>query len=145
MVSTSVIVGRKRARHLLLQSLYQWLMSDVAMSEIEAQFTALNNMNKVDVEYYRKVLYGVPRRLIEIEQAITEFLDRPIESLSPIELTVLRIACFELLECLEVPYRVILDEAVTLSRLYGAQDGHRYVNGVLHNLAKKIRIYENKN
>ena len=77
-----------------------------------------------------------------IQDAFIPFLDRPIESLTPIELTVLRISAFELLNCPEIPYRVVLDESVSLAKAFGSQDGHRYVNGVLNALARLARATE---
>jgi transcription antitermination protein NusB len=141
-VSNESISGKRRARKLALQSLYQWLMAGTALSDIEAQFSAANNMDKVDGDYYRKLLYGIPKDLKAIEDAITPFLDRPIKSLNPIELSILRLCTFELFHCMEIPYRVILDESVSLAKAFGSQDGHRYVNGVLHNLAQTVRKTE---
>ena len=137
-----VIKGKRRARKLALQALYQWLMSRSDLHEIEAQFHVANNMEKVDVEYFRALLHGVPLHLKALEDAISPFLDRAIDGLNPIELTVLRLSTFELFHCPEIPYRVVLDEAVKLSKEFGSQDGHRYVNGVLNNLAKQVRIVE---
>ncbi|MDP3705833.1 MAG: transcription antitermination factor NusB [Legionellaceae bacterium] len=136
------ISGKRRARKLALQSLYQWLMSDADLFEIEAQFRVANNMDKVDVAYYTRLLHGVPARLNELESAFTPLLDRPIDTLNPIELTILRLCTFELFDCIEIPYRVILDESVSLAKEFGSQDGHRYVNGVLHNLAQTVRKVE---
>lgn len=140
-MNTSVI-GKHKARKLAMQSLYQWQMANAELAEIEAQFRAIKNMGKVDLDYYQKLLYGVPLNLKVIEEEIMPFLDRKIESLNPVELAILRIGAFEMLECLEIPYRVVIDEAINLAREFGSQDGYKYVNGVLHNLAKKIRIYE---
>ena len=136
------INGKRRARKLAVQSLYQWLMSGAELTEIEAQFRVANNMEKVDTDYFCRILYGVPAHLPQLEDAFKPLLDRPIESLNPIELTVLRISAFELFHCPEIPYRVILDESVSLARAFGSQDGHRYVNGVLHNLASSVRSVE---
>lgn len=141
-MSNESISGKRRARKLAMQSLYQWLMADAALSEIEAQFCAANNMDRVDVAYYHRLLYGVPQNLTDIEAAITPFLDRPIDGLNPIELTILRLCTYELFHCMEIPYRVILDESVSLAKTYGSQDGHRYVNGVLHNMAQTVRKIE---
>lgn len=141
-MGNSSISGKRRARKLALQSLYQWLMADTILSDIEAQFSAANNMDKVDVDYYRRLLYGVPKELVVLEAAIQPLLDRPVQSLNPIELTILRLCTFELLHCPEIPYRVILDESVSLAKAFGSQDGHRYVNGVLHNLAQTARKTE---
>lgn len=136
------INAKRRARKLALQALYQWLMSGAEPSEIEAQFRVANDMNKVDAPYFCRLLYGVAGQLSVVEAAFIPFLDRPIESLNPIELTVLRISAFELLNCPEIPYRVVLDESVSLAKAFGSQDGHRYVNGVLNNLARVARSIE---
>jgi N utilization substance protein B len=138
------ITGKRRARKLALQSLYQWLMSKSDLYEIEAQFRVANNMEKVDADYFCRLLYGVPKQLDQIEDAFTPWLDRPLQSLNPIELTVLRLSTFELLHCPEVPYRVVLDESVALAKEFGSQDGHKYVNGILNNLAKEVRAVEVK-
>ena len=138
----SSIIGKQKARKLAVQSLYQWQMANADLAEIEAQFRAIKNMEKVDIEYYKQLLYGVPKNLETIETELTPFLDREIAALNPVELAILRIATYELLNCLEIPYRVVLDEAVSLAKDFGSQDGHKYVNGVLHNLAKKIRVHE---
>lgn len=138
----SSIIGKQKARKLAVQSLYQWQMAGADLAEIEAQFRAIKNMEKVDIDYYKKLLYGVPKNLDDIQTQLTPLLDREIEALNPVELTVLRIGAYELINCLEIPYRVVLDEAISLAKDFGSQDGHKYVNGVLHNLAKKIRIHE---
>ena len=136
------IKGKRRARKLALQALYQWLMSGTELSEIEAQFRVANNMHTVDVDYFCRLLHDIPANLSGLEAAFIPFLDRPIHSLNPIELTVLRIGSFELLHCPEIPYRVVLDESVSLTKSFGSQDGHKYVNGVLNNLAQQARAIE---
>lgn len=138
------ISKKKRARKLALQALYQWLMSGSDLYEIEAQFRVINNMEKVDGEYFSRLLHGVPAHVVELEAGISPFLDRELGSLNPIELTVLRIGSFELVHCPEIPYKVVLDESISLTKEFGSQDGHRYVNGVLNNLAKQIRSVEIK-
>lgn len=141
-MSNQSISGKRRARKLALQSLYQWHMAGTQLSDIEAQFSATNNMDKVDIDYYRRLLYGIPKDLSAVEAAMTPFLDRSITAINPVELTILRLCAFELLHCIEIPYRVILDESVSLARSFGSQEGHRYVNGVLHNLAQIVRKTE---
>lgn len=136
------IKGKRRARKLVLQALYQWSMSGHELYEIEAQFFAANKMDKVDTVYFRKLLYGIAEHLITIEEHLKPYLDRTIEGLNPIELAVLRLGGYELLFCPEIPFKVILDEAVLLTKEFGSQDGYRYVNGVLNNLAKQIRKVE---
>ncbi len=141
-MDNQAIKGKRRARKLALQALYQWLMSGSDLAEIDAQFCVANDMSKVNNEYFRRLLHGVPAQLALVEAAFTPFLDRPIQSLNPIELTVLRLSSFELMNCPEIPYRVVLDEGISLAKEFGSQDGHRYVNGVLNNLAMQIRTVE---
>ncbi len=136
------IKGKRRARKLALQALYQWLMSNTELTEIEAQFRVANDMLKVDDEYFRRLLHTIPAQLHALEESFIPFLDRPIHSLNPIELTILRISTYELLHCPDIPYRVILDESVSLAKSFGSQDGHKYVNGVLNNLAQQVRTIE---
>jgi N utilization substance protein B len=136
------IKKRRRARKMALQALYQWLMSGGELSDIQAQFCAMETIEKVDVAYFSRLLYGVVRQLPELETAFSPLLDRPANELNPIEHTVLRLSAFELLFVPEIPYRVVLDESVALAREFGSQDGHRYVNGVLNNLAKTVRSVE---
>lgn len=137
-----VIKGRRRARKLSLQALYQWLMTGGEPYEIEAQFHAMNDMTKVNTDYFHQLIHGVIEQCDDLEEGLVPYLDRPIKDLNPIELTILRLSSFELLHCHQIPYRVVLDEAVSLAKAFGSQDGHRYVNGVLNNLAQKARAIE---
>ena len=143
-VEKETIRGKRRARRLIVQALYQWQMTGHEIYEIEAQFRVSNNMEKVDTDYFCRLLHGIPQNIQEIESNFKEYLDRPIEDLNPIELAVLRIGTFELLHCLEIPYKVVLDESVSLTKEYGSQDGYKYVNGVLNKLAQKARATEIK-
>lgn len=138
------IKGKRKARRLALQALYQWLLAGTDLYDIEAQFRVANDMQKVDTDYFCRFLYGIPKHLQGLEEAFAPFLDREIKELNPIELTVLRMGTFELYYCPETPYKVILDEAVLLTKEYGSQDGFRYVNGVLNQVARKTRSVEIK-
>lgn len=141
-MNKEAIQGKRRARKLLVQALYQWYMSGTEITEVDAQFQANNNMQRVDIAYYQKILYGVPKEIVALEKIMTPFLDRAFKELNPIELAVLCLSTYELLYCLDIPYKVILDEAVLLTKEYGSQDGHKYVNGVLHHIAKNVRKHE---
>ncbi|MCX7114861.1 MAG: transcription antitermination factor NusB [Gammaproteobacteria bacterium] len=136
------IKAKQRARQLAVQSLYQWSMTQQPVEEIEAQFFSMNDMEKIDGPYFSELLRGILLHLDEIDTAFTPFLDRPINELQPVELSVLRVAGYELMFSLETPYRIILDESVNLAKTFGAQDGYRYVNGVLNQLAKVVRQVE---
>jgi N utilization substance protein B len=141
-VDKKLIRAQKRARKLALQALYQWLMTDQELYEVEAQFRAINNMDKVDSEYFTKLLREIPKNIESLESSFESFLDRPIKGLNPIELTVLRIGAYELTFCLHIPYKVVLDESISLAKEFGSQDGHKYVNGILHKLAQTVRAVE---
>jgi len=138
------IKGKRKARKFALQALYQWHMNHDDVAVIEAQFRVAVDMDKVDVEYFCRLLHGVPKELSHLEASFEPFLDRKLTDLTPIELTVLRLSAFELHHCLETPYKVVLDEAINLSKEYGTPDGYKYVNGVLNGLAKKVRTEETK-
>lgn len=137
------IRGKQRARKLALQALYQWQMSGLDLNEIDAQFRAINNMDRVDTDYFTTLLYGVPNECASLEAVFGPFLDdRLVNELNPIELTILRLSTYELVHSPEIPYRVVLDEAINLTKTFGSQDGHRYVNGVLHQVSKQLRPIE---
>ena len=146
-VNKQNIRRKQRARKLALQAMYQWMMAGHEIAEIEAQFHLANSasaMEKVDTAYFSRIIHEVPKHLDQLEATLLPFLDRPIDSITPIELTVLRMGTYELMFCLDIPYRIILDEWVTLAKEFGSVEGHRYVNGVLNNLAKQIRAAEVK-
>ncbi len=141
-MENQTIKGKRKARKLALQALYQWAMTQNETSQIEAQYYAMNDMSKVDAEYFKGLFKGVLENLAQLEQTFSAYMDRALDSLTPIELSVLRLSTYELMFCPEIPYRVVLNEAVTLSKTFGSQDGYRFVNGVLNQLAHKIRATE---
>jgi len=125
-----------------MQSLYQWYMADASLAEIEAQFREEYDFSHVDLEYYQALLHGVPAELDHLEALITPLLDRPQEELDPIEHTLLRMGVYELTQRIDVPYKVVINEAVTLAKKFGATDSHKYVNGVLDKAARELRQVE---
>ena len=134
--------ARRKARQLALQALYQWQMTQTALSAIEEQFTNDNDLSKVDTGYFNLILHGVPRQIGHIDEAMTPLLDRPLNQLDPVELAALRIGCYELVNQKDVPYRVVINEAIELVKRFGAQDSHRYINGILDKLASRLRADE---
>jgi N utilization substance protein B len=133
---------RKKARHLLVQALYQWRMSGNSIIDIEAEFNADNNMAKVDTDYFSEILHAVPSKLDDIQGAYEPFLDRTNEKLDPIATAILQIATYEMLHRIDVPYKVVINEAVSLAKKFGATDSYKYVNGVLDKLATATRSVE---
>ena len=133
---------RRHARQMALQALYQWQMNETPTDEIESQFLANNDMTQVDSQYFHILLHNIPRQFTELDLTITPFLDRPLARLDPIERAILRIGCYELLYQKEVPYRVVINESIELSKCFGAQDSHRYINGILDKLVSQLRHEE---
>jgi N utilization substance protein B len=133
---------KREARSFALQALYQWHMAGSALSEIEAEFRAEHDMSKVDMKLFSGLLHGVPSQSTELDQAFTPYLDRKLEDLDPIELTVLRMGSYELAAMIDVPYRVAINEAVNLAKIFGATESHKYVNGVLDRVARDLRAAE---
>lgn len=140
--SPSTPAARRKARRYTLQALYQWQMAGAALNDIEAQFLADNDMKKVDRAYFHALLHGVPAQVTGLDEALRPFLDRRVEELSQIEKAILRMGAFELKERIDVPYRVVINEAIELAKTFGAEDSFKYVNGVLDKLARRLRSAE---
>lgn len=136
--------ARSQARQRAVQALYQWQLTDQSPSNIEAQFLTDREMGKADQAFFHELLTGVPARLEEIDGHLTPLLDRPIAQVDPVERAILRMGTYELLACVETPYRVVINEAVELAKVYGAEQGHKYVNSLLDKVARKVRAAEVK-
>ncbi|GAA6146404.1 MAG: transcription antitermination factor NusB [Thalassolituus sp.] len=134
--------ARRKARRFALQALYQWQVSGSGLADIEAEFRTDNDMSKVDVEYFHDILYGVPKEKSQLDEKIQPFLDRRIDELTPVEMAILRLGAFEMCHRIDVPYKVVINEAIELAKTFGATDGHKYVNGVLDKLAQRERMVE---
>ena len=134
--------ARRRARQMALQALYQWQMAKLPLSQLEAQFRTDNDFSKVDGSYFRDIIHGVPSQASELDEMMSSVLDRPVSQLDLVELAALRIGCFELVNRKDVPYRVVINEAIELVKRFGAQDSHRYINGTLDKLAPRLRAEE---
>jgi N utilization substance protein B len=134
--------SRRQSRSLAMQALYQWHMAGQALNEIEAQFRVDNDFSVVDPVYFSEILHGVPAQKTELDELLKPCLDRPLEELDPVELAILRLSCYELRNRLDVPYRVVINEGIELAKVFGATDGHKFVNGVLDKLAPRLREAE---
>lgn len=133
---------RHRARELALQGVYQWRVSGSDATEIEAHLQGEKNLGRYDKPMYSKLLRGVLANQEELQILLTPYLDRALDELSTVEFSVLLLAGFELAHQLDVPYKVVINEAVELAKTFGGTDGHKYVNGVLDKLAPKVRAVE---
>ena len=133
---------RRKARHYGMQALYQWYMAGAALTDIEAEFRGDYDFSHVDLEYFQALLHGVPGCVDELEETFAPLLDRGIDELDPIERTLLRMGVYELAHRIDVPYKVVINEAVALTKKFGATDGHKYINGVLDKAARQLRKVE---
>ncbi|MGY8828817.1 MAG: transcription antitermination factor NusB [Pseudomonadales bacterium] len=135
-------LARRQARTLAMQALYSWHMAGQSLNEIEAQFRVDNDFTAVDGAYFHEILHGVPRQKTEIDGAFESLLDRPLDEIDPVELSILRLSTFELKNRIDIPYRVVINEGIELAKVFGATDGHKFVNGVLDKLAPRLRADE---
>lgn len=136
--------ARSKARRSAVQALYQWQMAGENIAEIHDQFLVEREMAKVDLEYFKELLHGVAGQLEVLDQQIKPFLDRDINSVDPVERAILRMGTFELMFRPDVPYRVVINEALESAKMFGADQGHKYVNGVLDKVAQQTRQPEIK-
>lgn len=142
--SVSVNQARRYARERALQALYQWEMSGSEMSVVRAEVLAREEMSLVDEPYFLSLFDEVAKDPDAIDEKLLPALDRPIEDLDPIERNVLRISTCEFVHHLEIPARVVINEAIEITKRFGADQGHKYVNGVLDKLAIALRPVEMK-
>jgi N utilization substance protein B len=141
-VHNTLAAERRKARHYGMQALYQWYMAGASLNDIEAEFRADYDFSHVDLEYFQALLHGVPACVDELDASFEPLLDRKLDDLDPIERTLLRMGTFELRERIDVPLKVIINEAVALAKKFGATDGHKYINGVLDKAARELRKVE---
>ncbi len=134
--------SRSWARRYAMQALYQWQLTGQEPAVIEAQFQADQDMSKADVGYFQELLQQVPRRVMALDALLEPFLDRPLQQVDQVELAILRLAGYELAHRPDVPYRVVINEAVEIAKRFGAEQGHRFVNGVLDKAARRLRPQE---
>jgi len=130
---------RSRARRRALQALYQWHLTGLDVGEIIAQFREEQDFSNVDTELFATLVRKVSKDQLEFDEKIEPFLDRPIKQLDVIEHVILSMGAYELLNSIEVPHQVVIDEAINLAKLFGAEQGHVFINGVLDKAAKQWR------
>jgi N utilization substance protein B len=133
---------RRRARRLALQALYQWKMADTDVSTLEKQFEKDTSHKKVDEEYFSVLIRGVIFGVEDLDALFEPFLDRKLEHLGAVEISILRMVAFEMRDRLDVPFKTVIDEGVELARSFGAEDSFKYINGVADKLADGLRKLE---
>jgi N utilization substance protein B len=136
------LAARARARRRALQAVYAWQISGTPMPRVIAQFEHEQEMEVADLDYFKDLVGGVERERAALDVALRGFLDREVEEVDPIERAVLRIASYELLHRRDVPYRVVINEAIEVCKRFGSENGHTYVNSVLDQAAGRWREAE---
>jgi len=134
--------ARRRSRELALQGLYQWLLSGAEPAAVEAHIHDMDGFAKCDRAHFDALLHGSIGQAAALDAVLARHVDRKTTLLSPVEHAVLMIGVYELMHCLDIPYRVAINEAVELAKSFGGTDGHKYVNGVLDKCAAELRPAE---
>jgi N utilization substance protein B len=134
--------ARSMARKLAMQALYQWQLTGQSAADINLQFLASEDMEGADREYFTELLKGCVGQAEKINATVKPFIDRPLDQLDPVETAILMIGIYELSDRAEIPFRVVINEGVDLTKRFGATDAHKYVNAVLDRAAREIRAAE---
>lgn len=132
--------SRHKARSAAVQALYQWDMMGCPFDELDADFLEQNERETLDGDYLQKLLVGVPANQSVIEQAVAPFLDRDLSKVDPIERSILRLSVYELLFHRNVPSKVIINEAIELAKIFGSDQGYKFINGTLDKLANEAAV-----
>ena len=139
----SLAAKRHKARHYAMQALYQWHMAGSTLTDIEAEFRADYDFGKVDGEYFHTLLHEIPTQTDELEEVFGAYMvARSVEELDPIERALLRLGTYELMHRIDVPYKVVINESVNLAKKFGAAESHKFINGVLDQVARQVRQVE---
>lgn len=133
---------RKKARHYAMQAIYQWQMAGAPTAEIAKQFFDDCDFSKVDKGYFLLLLNGVSSDAESLDKQFEIYLDRALKDLGPVELAILRLSTFELANCIDVPYKVVINEGIDLGKKFGATDSHKYINSILDKMARDLRKIE---
>jgi len=133
---------RRRSREVALQGLYEWLISGADSGVIEAHMREQEGFDKCDTAHFDALLHGCINEAADLDAVLARHVDRKTTELSPIEHGVLMIGAYELAHCVDIPYKVAINEAVELAKSFGGTDGHKYVNGVLDKAAAELRSAE---
>lgn len=134
--------AKQKARKLLVQALYSWELGGIDLQTIEVNFHIENDMSKIDSDLFKKMLYEVPKNLSKIDECYRPYLDREQDQLDPVSRAILRIATYELLFSIEVPYKVAINEGVNLAKTFGPTDAYKFINSVLDRVAAQSRAVE---
>lgn len=140
--NSSLAKARGKARRFAMQAIYQWQMTSDDVKDIEQQFLENDESEQVDLEYFKELFYGVEENIEVIDQTLVQYTGRAIASVDQVERAILRLACYEFMKRPDVPYRVVLNEAVNLTKKFCAVKSHTFVNAVLDKVAREVRATE---
>ena len=143
-MSRSLIQKRRQSRFLLIQALYQWQLSENLIADILLQTQLNPQFQKADQAYFSESLLAIAEQVSILDQLYQSYLDRDLADIGPIEKSILRLATYELSQRLDLPYRIIINEALELAKIFAATDSYKYINGVLDRVAKQLRSIEIK-
>lgn len=134
--------SRHKARRAAVQAIYQWELTDDAPAKIEDHYLVDHKMDEIDVEYFHYLIREIPLHIHELDDHLIPHIDREIDEIDPVERAILRIGVYEFEFHPEIPYKVVLDEAIELTKVFGAEHGHKYVNAILDKVAAVLRAKE---
>lgn len=134
---------RHNAREYTLQAMYQWQLNETPLTDLEFQFLTREIRKKTDIEYFKELIHAIPKMTEELDQRMEPFLNkRSLKEIDPVEHAILRIAIYELEKRPDIPYRVVINEALELTKRFGSIEGFKFVNGILDQVAKQVRTHE---
>lgn len=143
MSETHVPTSRRGlARRLTVQALYQWLVNETQPERMLQQFREEDSLGRADVDYFKSLLHGTVREAGMLTDTFSEYIDRSLDQLDPVERAVLMLGSYELMFCPDVPWKVVVNESVNLCKMFGAEDSYKYINGVLDKVARTVRTIE---
>jgi len=138
--------ARIKARRSTVQALYQYFLTGKDVADVIAEFESdKHTLAKTDVDYFKLLLRGTIKSNDELDAQISKLLDRPVDELDAIERAILHIGCYELQHHLEIPWRVVVNESIELAKMFGAEESHKYINGILDKVARELRSTEINN
>jgi N utilization substance protein B len=133
--------ARRKARRALVQAAYQWQVTGTSIAQLRREFGE-KALDKADADFFGEILHSMMTTTAELDAELSPLLDRSVDQLDVVERGILRLAATEMIQRIDVPYKVVIDEYVELTKLFGSQDAHKYINGVLDKLAQSARSIE---
>jgi N utilization substance protein B len=137
-----LIQQRRQSRRLAMQALYQWQMTGNNVQDVLKQFLTTQDVGRADLDYFQELLTSIPGMVDKLDAALEPFMERRMEEVDPVERAILRLSAYELIRRPDIPYRVVINEAIDLTKKFGADQAHRFVNGVLDQAVRELRKLE---